>query len=103
MARPSTAQPSFLGSVAPNPQRWVTSAAGCTKNGAVPNEEIQDLNDDVAIHFALQAATADKLHLVFTDPAGRFFPSEGLHGRAAPCSRSQDCSASLTPDVCAAS
>jgi hypothetical protein len=23
----------------------------------VPNEEIQDLSDDVAIHFALQAAT----------------------------------------------
>lgn len=42
----------------------------------------------------------DKLHLVFLDPEGRFYPSEGVHGLATqPCSNATACSSTSKPQV----
>ncbi|KAF6259656.1 hypothetical protein COO60DRAFT_989089 [Scenedesmus sp. NREL 46B-D3] len=53
----------------------------CTANNAAENAESRNLwAGDIAVHMALQAASRAKLHLAFVEPAGRFFPSEGVHG-----------------------
>ncbi|WIA22399.1 hypothetical protein OEZ85_004705 [Tetradesmus obliquus] len=53
----------------------------CTANNAAENAESRNLWDgNIAMHMALQAVSREKLHLAFVEPAGRFFPSEGVHG-----------------------